>query len=70
LSPARAAVVIVALFLIPVGGARIAGMWTTSVSDREFQFRVPEMSSPLYQHAHGSAPDDPRDLSSLEADNY
>ena len=70
LSPARAALVIVTLFLIPVGGARIAGMWTTSVSDREFQFRIPEINSPLYQHAHGSAPDDPRDLSALEADNY
>jgi len=68
LSPARAAIVVVALFLVPVATARVAGLWRSSVSDREYQFRIPEVDSPLYRHAHGSAPRDPRDLSALPSD--
>ena len=44
-------------------------VWKTTVElerDREYQFRIPEVDSPLYGHAHGSAPTDPRDLSALE----
>lgn len=66
LSPARAAVLVVLLFAVPVAVARWTGTWRTSVSDREYQFRIPEIESPLYGHAHGSAPQDPRDLSALD----
>ena len=65
LSPARVAVLVVALFAIPVGAAKLGGLWETSVTNREYQFRIPELESPLYDHAHGSAPEDPRDLSAL-----
>jgi ferredoxin len=60
LSPVRVAALVLVLFFVPVGIAKLTGTWKTSVTDAEYRLRIPEIGSPLYQHAQGSAPRDPR----------
>ncbi len=54
------AVIVLAGFLLPVGAARLAGLWNSSVPEAEFRMRIPESGSPLYNHVRGQAPQDPR----------
>ena len=62
LSPARAAALVLALTLMPIAAAKVAGMWAGSVSEGEYRFRIQEINSPLYNHARGSAPSDTREI--------
>lgn len=59
LSPARLAAVVLLLFFVPLGVARLSGVWESSVTDEEMGRRILEIDSPVYTHARGSAPPDP-----------
>jgi polyferredoxin len=60
LRPVLLAVAVLLVFLIPVGAARMAGLWHSSVSDAEYRIRIQESDSMIYNHTGGNVPPDPR----------
>jgi polyferredoxin len=55
LRPAVASLVAVAVYLAVVGGFQLSGHWHTSVTESEYNRRLPQLSSPLYTHVGGRA---------------
>jgi len=51
--PAVASLVAIGLYLVVIGGFRLAGHWHTSVTEAEFHRRLAEIDSPLYTHVGG-----------------
>ena len=55
LRPAVATALAVGVYLVVIGGFRLAGHWHTSVSEAEYHRRLQEIDSPLYTHVGGVA---------------
>ena len=61
LKPLWLAAAVLAVFLLPVGAARLAGMWHSSIDETEYRMRILESDSMIYNHTGDSAPGDPRE---------
>lgn len=55
LRPAVATGLALAIYLVVIGGFRLAGHWHTSVTAAEYHQRLREINSPLYTHVGGTA---------------
>lgn len=56
LRPAAVVAVAVGVWVVIVGGFRVAGYWHNSMTPAEYRHRIQEMNSPLYTHVGGMAP--------------
>jgi polyferredoxin len=59
LRPALVVGVAIAVFLAVVGAFRMTGQWRSSLGDREFARRIPEVRSPAYGHPGAAVPSHP-----------
>jgi len=42
-----------ALYFVVVAGFRVSGHWQTELQDPEYQHRIQEINSPIYEHVGG-----------------
>nr|WP_320133395.1 4Fe-4S binding protein [uncultured Holophaga sp.] len=52
----RLGALILGLFMVLCGLAMVSGRWQNAIPRDEYQRRIPELDSPLYQHNRGRAP--------------
>jgi polyferredoxin len=50
--------ILVLLFVLAVGVARVAGVWRNSISHDEYRHHLRNLNSPAYQHNRGQVPDE------------
>lgn len=63
-----AAIAVAAAFYLGITAAfRLAGHWHSSVSETEYAWRLKELDAPIYTHAGGRAPAEPRGPSLAES---